>query len=143
MGNSTLQQLITDSLIQYVQKLNDEIRNGAIIVVEGKRDAEALREIGLKGRIFKLCHNHSISHLVSESEKYRKVILLFDLDRKGRILTKKSIIMLEAKKIKVDLFFRRKLSSITQGQVTEIEELSKYSESLSASRIENLNPENF
>ncbi|MCL4437415.1 MAG: hypothetical protein M1387_12000, partial [Thaumarchaeota archaeon] len=64
--------------------------------------------------------------LLSEAAKYRKAILLLDLDREGRSLTKKAAVMLGDNKSAIDLFFRRELSSVTRGRVRHIEELSRY-----------------
>jgi 5S rRNA maturation endonuclease (ribonuclease M5) len=128
MRNEDLNREIAESLVLYIKNLNDESNNGSLVVVEGKRDVNALRSLGFTGKILMLCHNNNFDRLVSEAEKYRKIILLLDLDRKGRSLTKKSAILLEGKKHKIDLFFRRNLSSITCGRVKQIEELSKYAE---------------
>ncbi len=128
MRSEILNREISEALVLYVKKLNDESINGSLVVVEGKRDVSALRSLGFVGKILMLCHNNNFDRLVTEAEKYRKIILLLDLDREGRSLTKKSAILLEGKKHKIDIFFRRNLSSITYGRVKQIEELSKYAE---------------
>ncbi len=130
MRNGTRDRAIAESLALYVRKLNDASRNGALVVVEGKRDVKALRSIGFAGRVVMLCHNSNLKLLVEEAEKYRKTILLLDLDREGRSLTKKAATLLEEKKNTIDLYFRRKLSSTTRGRVKQIEELSRFSEYL-------------
>lgn len=130
MWGSVLERKIAESLILYVKKLNDESRNGALVVVEGVRDVKALRSIGFVGSVLMLCHNSNLKLLVEEAEKYRKTILLFDLDREGRSLTKKAVTLLEEKKNTVDLYFRRQLSSTTRGRVKHIEELKRFTEHL-------------
>ncbi len=130
MRNGALDREIAESLALYVKKLNDASVNGALVVVEGKRDVKALRAVGFAGRVVMLCHNSSLNRLLEEAEKYRKTILLLDLDREGRSLTKKAATLLEEKKNTIDLYFRRKLSSTTRGRVKQIEELSRYAEYL-------------
>ena len=76
------------------------------------------------------CNKNNLLRLVEESKKYRKVILLFDLDREGRSLTNRTVTMLEAIRIPVDLFFRRELISTTRGKVRHVEELSRFKEYL-------------
>jgi|TARA_Y100000310_G_scaffold279782_1_gene299121 5S rRNA maturation endonuclease (ribonuclease M5) len=128
MQTEVLNRKISEALVLYIKKLNDESKNGSLVVVEGKRDVRALRSIGFIGKILMLCHNNNFDRFISEVGKYHKIILLLDLDRKGRSLTKKAAILLEGKKHVIDLYFRRNLSSITCGRVKQIEELSKYAE---------------
>ena len=128
MQTEVLNRKISEALVLYIKKLNDESKNGSLVVVEGKRDVRALRSMGFIGKILMLCHNNNFDRFISEVGKYHKIILLLDLDRKGRSLTKKAAILLEGKKHVIDLYFRRNLSSITCGRVKQIEELSKYAE---------------
>ncbi len=121
---------ISESLVLYVKRLNDESRNGALVVVEGLRDLRALRAVGFDGDVLMFCHNGGKRLLVNEAAKYRKSILLLDLDREGRSLTKKAAVMLGDNKSAIDLFFRRELSSVTRGRVSHIEELSRYKDYL-------------
>jgi len=128
MQTEVLNRKISEALVLYIKKLNNESKNGSLVVVEGKRDVRALRSMGFIGKILMLCHNNNFDRFISEAGKYHKIILLLDLDRKGRSLTKKAAILLEGKKHVIDLYFRRNLSSITCGRVKQIEELSKYAE---------------
>ena len=128
MQTEVLNRKISEALVLYIKKLNNESKNGSLVVVEGKRDVRALRSMGFVGKILMLCHNNNFDRFISEAGKYHKIILLLDLDRKGRSLTKKAAILLEGKKHVIDLYFRRNLSSITCGRVKQIEELSKYAE---------------
>ncbi len=128
MQTEVLNRKISEALVLYIKKLNNESKNGSLVVVEGKRDVRALRSMGFIGKILMLCHNNNFDRFISEAGKYHKIILLLDLDREGRSLTKKAAILLEGKKHVIDLYFRRNLSSITCGRVKQIEELSKYAE---------------
>jgi 5S rRNA maturation endonuclease (ribonuclease M5) len=119
---------VIDSLSLFVKQLNDEAENGALIVVEGPRDHEALRSIGFHGETFLLCHNEGLTRLAIDAEDYRRIILLFDLDSQGRSLTKKAAILLRERKKSIDLFFRRRLLSVTRGKVRHVEELMRYKE---------------
>ena len=128
MQTEVLNRKISEALVLYIKKLNNESKNGSLVVVEGKRDVRALRSMGFIGKILMLCHNNNFDRFISEAGKYHKIILLLDLDREGRSLTKKAAILLEGKKHVIDLYFRRNLSSITCGRVKQIEELRKYAE---------------
>jgi 5S rRNA maturation endonuclease (ribonuclease M5) len=125
-----LDQNTLQALILFTRKLNDECKDGALVVVEGRRDAKALESIGFKGELFLLCHNESLVKLASKAEGYKKIILLLDLDKKGKVLTKKAAMILQEKKSKIDLFFRRELSKVSKGRIKHIEELSKFGDYL-------------
>ncbi|MEM4311348.1 MAG: toprim domain-containing protein [Nitrososphaerales archaeon] len=119
--------LIREELNTFIKKLNDEsIDSQAIVIVEGKRDVEALKALGYKGSLMEYYKGINLDNLINSLKKYKKVILLFDLDKHGRLLTAKLTRALESY-IKVDLFYRRKLVEIAKGRFTTIQNLSKYS----------------
>lgn len=115
-----------EAVARLIRKLNDEAMNGALIVVEGGRDAAALRSLGLKGELATLSYHQSFVKLVEHSKAFRRVVLLLDLDEKGRKLTKRLALLLQDKKIVIDLFFRRELASATKGGVRQVEELGRF-----------------
>lgn len=107
----------------FITTLNS--RRNSIVVVEGKRDENALKELGFSGKI---CQFHSFKGLVRFVDKmprYGNLILLLDSDRKGRYLTKRIISQLQHR-MTIDLSFRRKLTMITKGKIRHIEDLSLY-----------------
>ena len=108
---------------KFVIHLNSQ--KDSVVVVEGKRDSNALRKLGFSGKILEF---HSFRGLVKFSDsvaKYKNVILLLDGDKKGRYLTKR-IIDLLAHRVKIDLSFKKKLVSITNGKIRFIEQLVCY-----------------
>jgi 5S rRNA maturation endonuclease (ribonuclease M5) len=97
----------------------------SIIVVEGKRDEEALKKLGFTGKI---CQYHSFKGLIKFADsmpKYKNLILLLDSDRKGRYLTKRIIFQLQHR-MTVDLSYRKQLTIITKGQIRNVEDLARY-----------------
>ncbi|MEM2955914.1 MAG: toprim domain-containing protein [Nitrososphaerales archaeon] len=124
-NQDTLQELML-----FTKRLNDECKNGALVVVEGQRDAKALESIGFNGDLFLLCHNESLVKLAIKAEKYKKIILLLDLDKKGRALTKRAAMILQEKSRKIDLFFRRELAKASKGKIKHVEELSRFGDYL-------------
>jgi len=57
------------------------------IIVEGEKDAEALRQLGIVGKIIVI--NHGVSLIVFSdniARKYSEVIILTDWDRRGGFL---------------------------------------------------------
>lgn len=121
---------VLSSLTLFLNRLNDEAREGALVVVEGRRDASALRGLGFHGPLYLLCHNGSPLRLTTVASRFKKTILLTDLDSAGRALTKRTALLLNARKRKFDLSFRRQLSIVTKGAVTQVEHLKRYQEFL-------------
>ncbi len=59
------------------------------IIVEGKRDYNALRKIGFRGEIYCIGKKPLIDVCYKVAKNHRRVFLLFDFDKKGRYLYKK------------------------------------------------------
>ena len=107
----------------FVKSLNSE--HHSIIVVEGKRDEEALKKLGFVGKI---CQFHSFKGLIKFADsmpRYKNLILLLDSDRKGRYLTKRIISQLQHR-MTIDLSYRKQLTVITKGKIRNVEDLSMY-----------------
>jgi len=117
-----------ESLSRFIRKLNDE--EDALVVIEGVRDAKALRGSGFSGELFMLCHNSSVSKLEDEASKFTKTILLLDNDSEGRRLVERTQRLLSGR-VKLDLFYQRALLPASKGKIRHIEEFSQYADRLS------------
>jgi len=74
-----------EKAIQQLKDLNESIP----IVVEGEKDVEALRILGIKGEILTLHSGMKIANFCDFSAiRYKEIILLTDWDKKGWKLTK-------------------------------------------------------
>jgi 5S rRNA maturation endonuclease (ribonuclease M5) len=112
-----------DEIKKFMKNLNS--KKESVVIVEGKRDSNALRTLGFSGKILEF---HSFIGIVKFSDsaaKYKSIILLLDGDRKGRYLTKRIIELLEHR-TKIDLYFKKKLVSITKGKIRFIEQMVCY-----------------
>lgn len=110
-------------LKKFVFQLN--LMKDSVVVVEGKRDVNALKNIGFSGKIIEFHKFGGFVNFADFVARYEKLIILFDRDRKGRYLTGKTIQILE-RRIKIDLSFKRKLATITKGKVRFVEQLVCY-----------------
>ena len=112
-------------LKEFVDQINNESTKDSLILVEGKRDLEALSYLGCSGNI-QAYHNYkSIVDLADNFRvKYKKLILLLDLDDTGRIMTRKISYLLNQRYI--DNYYRNKIIRITQGKIRTIEELRSF-----------------
>ncbi|MEM3385810.1 MAG: toprim domain-containing protein [Nitrososphaeria archaeon] len=114
-----------EKLKEIVVSLNNEIENGALIIVEGPKDAKALKEIGVRGRPYLYSHNSDHIELFNRAINAKKVIILVDNDKEGKNICKKLISEFGSKGIKYDVWYRRQLYyKIGKSMITHLEELS-------------------
>jgi len=119
---------LIESLSEFMRKLNDEER--ALVVVEGLRDAKALREAGYVGKLFMLCHKNNVLSLEETAASFRKIILLLDNDREGRKLSDRTKRILGGR-VRIDTFYQRELLPASKGKIRHVEELAPYAQRLS------------
>ena len=119
--------LVTEQEIQEIRKFVFQLNlmKDSAVVVEGKRDAAALKKLGFSGQIIEFHKFGGIVNFADSVARYEKLIILFDRDRKGRYLTEKTIQLLQ-RRTKIDLSFKRKLTVITKGKIRFVEQLVCY-----------------
>ena len=110
-------------LRDFIVELNT-VSNSAV-VVEGKRDSKALRKLGYNGKILEFHRFGRIINFADSAANYHRLIILFNKKKKGRILTRKTIQLLQ-RRTNVDLSFRRKIHAVTKGKIMFIEQLIIY-----------------
>jgi len=124
-----------EKIAQTLNTLAEESAKGTPILVEGKKDVEALRILGIEGPIESVkTGGRSFVDVVSELEESKspKVILLLDFDRRGKEGTKRLQLSLEKAKIRVDVEFWRAFSRLVGRDVQCVEGLVAYLENLKA-----------
>jgi 5S rRNA maturation endonuclease (ribonuclease M5) len=118
-----------EKIQQILAKLLQESAKGKPIVVEGKKDAEALREIGVSGTVFTV-KTGGKSFLQATEEiamlGCREVILLLDFDRRGKEGTKRLQQSLERAKIKVNLGFWMDFQALMGREIQCIESVPAF-----------------
>jgi len=122
-----------EKILRVLECLAEESAKGITIIVEGKKDIEALRTLAIGGKI--ICAKtggKSLLDVVSEVEKTgaQEVIFLLDFDRRGKELTRTLRQHLEKARIKSNLKFWRELSSLIGKEVKDVEGLTTYMETL-------------
>ncbi len=104
-----------------------------LIIVEGKKDAETLRELGVAGTIFTVkTGGKSFLEAVSEIEGLApsEVVLFLDFDRRGREGTMRLRQSLERVHIKVNIKLWQELRALTGHDIQCVESLLTYLDSL-------------
>jgi 5S rRNA maturation endonuclease (ribonuclease M5) len=123
---------IAERLRSFIYMLNEESNRGSVIVVEGRRDAEALSRMGFTGNPAVFHHFKGIAHFVDNHDSIgRKIILLLDMDRTGRYLTSRLVSQLQSNRRSVNLSYKRALARITNGKVRHVEDLNIYAPHMS------------
>lgn len=118
---------LIESLSHFIRKLNHE--EDALVVVEGLRDAKALRDSGFDGEIFMLCHKQNVSKLEGKASQYKKTILLLDNDNEGKKLSARTQRILRGR-VKLDTYYQRELLPASRGKIRHVEEFSNYADRL-------------
>ena len=116
-----------EKLQKLIERISYESERGGVIVVEGIRDRDSLRKIGIAGRI--LCLQSSRKNtvgFVEELHDVNKVIILTDFDREGVFLAKRLAHILSAESIRNNVILWRDLRRLARSDIRSIEELSKY-----------------
>lgn len=112
-----------DELILELQTLADR---GAIIVVEGVRDAESLRRLGINGE-FKFATRQPLlefTELLSRSGK--EIVLLTDWDKKGGLVGRKIIKLLLWYGIMPNTDIRTRIRALVKKRIKDVESLNNY-----------------
>jgi 2,5-diamino-6-(ribosylamino)-4(3H)-pyrimidinone 5'-phosphate reductase len=123
-----------EKIQQILECLAEESAKGIPIIVEGKKDVETLRTLGVQGQIVTAkTGGKSRLDLISEIEKTgnREVILLLDFDRRGKEWTAILRENLEKARIKTNVTFRKELLRFAGRELKDIEGLETYLQTLS------------
>ncbi len=117
----TEQEII--ELKNFISELNS--MKDSVVIVEGKRDSVALKKLGFTGKVLEFHRFGGMVNFTDSVAKYKRLIILFDRDKKGRRLTGKTIQLLQ-RRTKIDLSFKKRLREITKGKIMFIEQLVCY-----------------
>ncbi|OPY22879.1 MAG: hypothetical protein A4E27_01645 [Methanobacterium sp. PtaU1.Bin242] len=115
-------------LLSIMEELQDCAKQGMPILIEGKKDEEALRELGINGNFIKVSGSplklFEIAEIAAKSSS--KIIILTDFDKKGNELAKRLSEDIQRLGSHADLENRRKIMGITRRYIKDIESLSRH-----------------
>ena len=127
MNNATLEDIERlerlEELILELQALAD---SGAIIVVEGRKDAESLRMLGIKGEIRLASQQPLLEFTEFLSKSGKEIVLLMDWDKKGGMVARKIIRYLLDYGIMPNTDIRSRIRALTKKRIKDIESLNNY-----------------
>jgi len=122
-----------EKILQILNAVVEESAKGTPIIVEGKKDVEALRGFGVEGAIITAkTGGKSFLDVVSEIEQAGagEVVLFLDFDRRGKEGTKLLKQHFEREKIKVNVSFWRAFLALVGKEIQCVEGLAAYMETL-------------
>jgi len=122
-----------EKIQKILTKLAEDSTKGTPIVVEGKKDVEALRSLGVNGPVFTVkTGGKSFVQALQEIEETgaREVVLLLDFDRRGKEGTSRLKQNLEGLRIKPNIRFWTDLYALVGREVQCVESLTSYMETL-------------
>ncbi|AMM54479.1 toprim domain-containing protein [Pyrococcus kukulkanii] len=112
------------------EKIIERLREfTGLIIVEGRRDEESLRKLGVRTEILRLSRS-PLADIALIASEYEEVMILTDLDETGERLAKRLYELLEGL-TKVDIETRRELKFIAMKDIKGIEDLYSLWEGLS------------
>ena len=124
-----------EKILQILNALAEEAAKGTPIIVEGKKDVEALRTLGVEGTVITVkTGGKSFLNIVTEIEQKgaSEVVLFLDFDRRGKEGTKRLKQHLERAKIKPNVTFWHALSALLGKEIQCVESLTSYLDTLRA-----------
>ena len=113
-----------EKLQKLIERITYESQRGRVIVVEGIKDRESLRSLGVSGTI--LCLKSSRNNIASFAEQLdgeKEVVLLTDFDREGVFLAKRLSRILTSLNVHSNLLLWTELRGLTRSDLRSIEEL--------------------
>jgi 5S rRNA maturation endonuclease (ribonuclease M5) len=119
-------------LLSIMEELQIYVEQGIPVLIEGKKDEEALKKLGINGNFIKVSGSplklFEIAELATSSSS--KVIILTDFDRKGAELAKRLSEDIQSLGFHPILEIRRKIMGITRRYIKDIESLPRHLEQL-------------
>ncbi len=110
-----------------IKELNDLSGEGAAVLVEGKRDAKALRGLGYSGPLFTVAiMTSSLASRQRMRKEVRQMVIFTDLDVEGRRLASRYVKFLSQEGIRPSLAQRKRLSAASRGIFLHIENLGRF-----------------
>lgn len=116
-----------DELIirRILDELRDEVKEGALVLVEGRKDVECLRRLGIARGVASLNRYRSLLDFGMKNRS-RRVILLPDFDSEGREILKRMFKELHPITKEIDLEYHRRLSFVRRLGVREIQDVCPF-----------------
>jgi len=110
-----------------IEELKEKAREGWVVIVEGRKDVESLRNAGIEGEIITFSGYAATADTVRD----RNAIILTDFDRKGMEIEKGLVEALIAYGNIPDTGIKRKIFHAVRKEISKVEEISAFIDKVS------------
>ena len=117
-----------EALEELIASLLEASYQGAAVIVEGRRDLQALRSLGLPGPVIMASRRRALDLAEDAARSYREIILLTDWDGKGDEMCRTIERHLISVGSKPDKEIRSRLKKLVKKEIKDVESLSRYAE---------------
>jgi len=131
--------ILEKEFFEIVEKLKRE--ENALILVEGRRDAESLKNIGIESEIICISQKNMYDLTLDLVKKDKKIIVLTDFDSEGTKLFKEYRKELESLGANIDIKYYKKLKFYLKKFIKGIEDIDNFLFTHRTSRPYSYNPE--
>jgi len=115
-----------EGLLEILERIKREEKDIPIIV-EGRKDKEALQKLGFERKIIKIKTRKSIFRMIEGMRgEYEKVIILTDWDPTGRRLCYKIKKACEANMINYDVEYRKQILKYVKKEIKDVESIPSF-----------------
>ncbi|MFX1486257.1 MAG: toprim domain-containing protein [Promethearchaeota archaeon] len=118
----------TSEMVERLEEVLLEIDNlskSFPIVVEGKKDEQALRKLGINGTIIRLS-GRRLFEVADTMVSFKKVVILTDFDNRGERIAHQLSRHLEERGIHPIMNCRIRILNVTEGRIRQIEGLNRF-----------------
>ena len=119
-----------ERLTEILDKLSAKIVLGTPVLVEGKKDVQALRRLNILGTMITIKDSGKVLEDLLYEFQGPEVIAFVDFDKHGTELTKEILCHMERRRIRVNTVFWRKTRALVRRDVKDVEGLPSYLERL-------------
>jgi 5S rRNA maturation endonuclease (ribonuclease M5) len=120
--------------LEEVQQVIDELAcralNGSVVLVEGRRDREALDSLGIRGEIIMTSQRQLFNLCEELARSGGDIIILSDWDERGEEVAGLLKTYLEADGVHPDLAIRDRIRTLARKEIKDVESLYRYYERL-------------
>ncbi|WP_290596817.1 MULTISPECIES: toprim domain-containing protein [unclassified Archaeoglobus] len=109
-------------LFDAIEDLKERAREGWVIIVEGVRDAESLRNLGVRGEIIVFSGFAATADIVKD----RDSIIMTDYDSRGMEIERGLIRALQSYGKVPDTGIKRRIFSNVKKEISKVEELHSF-----------------
>ncbi len=117
-----------EALEELISALLEASGRGAVIIVEGRRDQESLRALGIHGPVITASQKPALALAEDVAREHREIIVLTDWDEKGEEMALQIEKHLRCSGSRGDVEIRSRLKRLVKKEIKDVESLSRYVE---------------